>query len=304
VTAQPEPSAARAATATGAAGVPLDVAVRDAWRALQARDVDLPQSLLLLGTGTGLLPERLAGARSLPLGDLPSAPCRWQGARLWSGALGGHRVWLLEDPAGEPAGAPDPRAGAWERAFPVWLAAVAGARLLVHASAGAAVAPGLAAGAFALASDHLNLSGGSPLFGLGESTLGPLFPDLSRLHHAPLRRAAVARARAAGVDVAEAVVACTAGPTVETPAERAFYARAGADVAVQGLAGPLLAAAHAGMVALAIVAVADAPAPGGAPTPLRDIVASAGRAEAALEDLLVALAPDLDAACAALEDPQ
>ena len=278
--------------AADTAGVPLDVAVRDARRGLDHESFAPPATLVLLGTGLGLLPERLSGARDLALGGLPSVPPRWHGARLWSGDLGGHPVWLLDDLSTDPTPAAGP---AWESAFPVWLAAAAGARLCLHTSAGSGLDPEgpHAAGTFALARDHINLSGASPLVGLGESTLGPLFPDLSRLHHPELLHAAQGRATDLGLEAHPAVVACTAGPALETPAERRYLARAGADVAVQGLAAPLLAAAHAGLRALTVIAIAER---GPGPTRLRDVVAAAGAAEAALEDLLLSLAPDLDRA--------
>ena len=279
-------------------GVPLDLAVRSALRAA-GRELGAPRALYLLGTGEGLLAQRLARQRRVRFGELDGAPPAWSEVGLFSGELAGHPVWVCEDRIGEPEGA---RAAAapWERAFPVWLAAAAGARFLVHTSAGAALAEDgpLGVGALALVSDHLNLSGTTPLAGLGESTLGPLFPDLSRLHHAPLRRAALRRARALGLSAEEAVVACTAGPAAETPAERRFLARAGADVCVQGLAAPLLAAAHAGLSALALVVVAER---GPGPARLRSIVAAAGAAAAALEELCSALAPDLARAARAEE---
>jgi len=70
---------------------------------------------------------------------------------------------------------------------------------------------------------------------------------------------------------------------------------------MRALAGhsSLLAAAHAGLLVLSIVAVADR---GSGPTRLRDVVAAAGAAEAALEELVLALVPDLDAAYAELEE--
>lgn len=272
------------------AGAPLDRAVRAAARGA-ARALDAPHTLFLCGTGLGQLPGRLAGLRRIRCGELEGTPAPWRGAELFSGEAMGHAVWLCEDRIGEPGDAP----GGWERAFPVWLAAAAGARFLVHTSAGAALAAEgpLAVGSLAVVSDHLNLSGSTPLQGLGESTLGPLFPDVSGLHHAELRRAALRRARALGLAAGEAVAACTAGPSAETPAERRFFARAGADVSVQGLAAPLLAAAHAGLSVLALVVVAER---GPGPGRLRDVVAAAGAAEAALEDLLLALLPDLSAA--------
>lgn len=280
-------------------GEPLDVAVRAALRSA-ARQLDAPRTLFLLGTGEGLLADRLVRPRGARFGELDGAPAGWRAARLSSGELAGHPVWLCEDRLGEPSDAARP-APPWQRAFPVWLAAAAGAVLLVHTSAGAALSEDgpLDVGAIAVLSDHLNLSGSTPLAGLGESTLGPLFPDLSRLHHAGLRRAALRRARALGLKAAEAVAACTAGPSTETPAERRFLARTGAGVSVQGLAAPLLAAAHAGLSVLALVVVAER---GPGPARLREIVAAAGAAEAALEDLCAALAPDLAAAAAEAEE--
>ena len=280
-------------------GVPLDVAVRSALRAA-SRELDGPRTLLLLGTGEGLLAERLVKPRRVLMGELEGAPAAWRAVHLASGELAGHPVWLCEDLIGEPSDAAR-AAQPWERAFPVWLAASAGAALLVHTSAGAALEEdgALDVGSIAVVSDHLNLSGSTPLAALGESTLGPLFPDLTRLHHPELRRAALRRARALGVAAAEAVVACTAGPSSETPAERRYLARAGAAVSVQGLAPPLLAAAHAGLSALALVVIAER---GPGPARLRELVAGAGAAQAALEDLCVALGPDLTAAAAAAEE--
>jgi purine-nucleoside phosphorylase len=182
----------------------------------------------------------------------------------------------------------------WVRGYPCWLAAAAGAPVCVHASAGLALARArhkpIAEGSLALVSDHINMSGRTPLIGLGDSKLGPLFPDQSRLHLESLRKTALKRAKKLGVPAVEAVAACTSGPAVETPAERAFWAKAGADVAVQGLAVPMLACAHAGLAVLAVVCVTD----GG--EGIADVGAIVRRADAmapALEDLVVALAPDL-----------
>ena len=293
------PSTPDTPTTLGTAGAPLDVAVRAALRAANEADVPRPTTLVLLATGLGLLPERLTHSTDLNLGDLEGTPERWHGVRLWAGDLDGHPVWLLEDVATDPR--PAPNDAPWQAAFPVWLAAATGAQLMIHASAGAALSADgpLEVGSFALASDHINVSGETPLLGLGESSLGPLFPDLSRLHHPALRRAAQERAAALGLTTAEAVVACTRGPAIETPAERRYLERAGADACVQGLAAPLLAAAHAGLRTLALVAIADR---GPGPTRLRDTVAAAGAAEAALEDLLRALIPDLEATARAARE--
>lgn len=238
----------------------LDETVARAGAALEQRGVPAPDALFLMATGVGELADALRGASELVLGELSDCPEPWAPRVLHAGRLEGARVWLLEDAAGDPLD--EPERAPWVAAFPVWLAAARGASVCVHASAGTALArpgePEPLAGALGLARDHLNASGRTPLVGLGASRLGPLFPDLSRLHHVGLRRAALAHAERLEIEAREVVVAATAGPALETPAERRMLALLGADAAVQSLAPALLAAGHAGLAVLAIVALVDA----------------------------------------------
>ena len=246
--------------------------------------VQRPRALIHFTTGAGLLPARLQQGSAVLLAQADGCPPAWQASRLHHGVLRGLPAWLLEELAvDETPPGPEP---AWNSGFPAWLAAGAGASTLVHVSAGISTGS-LAPGSMALLADHLNLSGASPLAGLGESRLGPLFPDLSRLHDRALRRGALERCARLGLAGAEAVGACTLGPALDTPAELSFYARAGADVAVQGLAGPLLAAAHAGLRVLAVVAVV---ARADAPSDVASLAAAANAMAPALDDLVWELA--------------
>ena len=270
----------------------LDDAVASANAALGRAGIVPPRALYLLATGGGLLPLRLARGSRTPLAKVGGVPEAWRAATLHSGELSGTPVWIVEDAPGsaETGGLPQAGEPGWVRGFPCWLAGSAGASILVHTSAGASLAPDLEPGTLALASDHLNLSGRSPLIGLAASRLGPLFPDLSAFHHAELRASALALCAKLGIRAREVVVACAIGPALETPAERRFFARAGAHVSVQGLEGPLLAAAHAGLRALSIACVTDR----GEEAP--DLAAILARAEAmapALDELLAALGPEI-----------
>jgi purine-nucleoside phosphorylase len=278
----------------------LDAAVATALASLEHHGIPAPRALFLLGTGAGLLPLRLKGGARTSLSAIEGTPEAWRRARLSAGSLAGLEAWILEDAPGPPerGALPDPDEAPWVRGFPCWLAAAAGAAALVHSSAGASLAGDLAPGTFAVVSDHLNLSGRTPLLGLSSSALGPLFPDTSRLHHEELRARALEIAQALGLPAREAIAACAMGPALETPAERSFFARAGADVAVQGLEGPLLAAAHAGLAALAVVCVTDR---GDGGLDLAEVVATAERMAPGLEDLLVELAPDIARAVSGLE---
>ena len=267
-----------------------------------------PRALLLLGTGVGMLPMRMKSVLRTPLATVDGIPDAWRGATLFSGAIGELAAWILEDAPGraeEGASIPEGEP-AWTRGFPCWLAAASGANVCVHVSAGLALVDephprdraAIEPGTLALVSDHMNVSGRTPLVGLGASKLGPLFPAASTLHHAELRAAALALGLELGLPVAEAVLACAPGPALETAAERRWWRRAGADVAAQGVAEPLLAAAHAGLGTLAIVCVTDR---GEAASDVAAILARAESLAAGLDELLARLAPALARAAGGLD---
>jgi purine nucleoside phosphorylase len=286
----------------------LDETVFPLRERLQLAGVPEPRVLFLMATGAGFLPARLGDRTEVELGELCGECEPWSGQVLRAGRFGRLPVWFIDDVSGEPLD--DEPSSPWMRAMPVWLAAAAGARVCVHASAGSAlpvreslVADGagdrapLAPPCLAVVRDHVNLSGFTPLLGLGESKLGPLFPDLVHLHHAGLRAAALRTTEAHGIPAAAAIAACTLGPALETPAERIMLARLGADVAVPNLAAPLLAAGHAGLAVLALVAVTDG---GAGPTDVKRVVEAAGALQPALEDLVLALVPELETTADAL----
>ncbi|MBK7643999.1 MAG: hypothetical protein IPJ19_13275 [Planctomycetes bacterium] len=282
---------------------PLDRSVEATLGELAERGIAAPHALFLLGTGAGLLPQKLRQGGALPLRELESAPRAWRELELFHGELAGVPVWILEDAPGAPElgntlPADEP---AWVAGWPCWLAASAGASVCVHTSAGPALplaeVGAAEPGMIAIVRDHLNLSGRTPLVGLSESRLGPLFPDQSRLHHEELRKLALARARKLGLPCCEAVVACVGGPALETPAERRYWARAGADVAVQELVHTLHACAHAGLSVLELVAVTDR---GESVQDMAGLVAQSLAIAPGLEDLLFELAPAIGAAAAAL----
>ncbi len=250
-------------SAPSADAPPLDLAVLTAVASLRDADVPNPDILCLLGTGIDVLPSELVEElKSVSLSDIPGVPEMWRGCVLGYGSVlskDSHRatVWVLEDVGLDTPEAPHASAEpAFATGFPCWMAAFAGATLLIHTSAaGALVGANIQAGQLAVIRDHINLSGASPLHALGESKLGPLFPDVSQLHSPCLRREALDFALGEGLELMEVVVACAAPVSLATPAERDWFRTAGADIWIQGIANPLLAAAHAGLKVLALTAV-------------------------------------------------
>jgi purine nucleoside phosphorylase len=282
----------------------LEEAVRTACAYLAKNDVPEPDALFLFGTGLMTIPGQMTGHRGIPLERVPGVPEAWRSSTRHAGDLDGCSVWLLVDDPGLPeqgSEAPTVRVKDWVRGFPCWLGAAAGAGVMLHTVGGFAVAdrgqkPKVPAGTLGLVADHINVSGHTPLRGLGDSKLGPLFPDTSRLHHRELRERALSLCEERGLPASEVICACTLGPSQTTPAERTWLARAGADVAAQNLEGPLIAAAHAGLVALSVVCVTEAGTDDD--TGIAGMIEQADRMAPALEELCSSLSPALTAAAA------
>ena len=187
-------------------------------------------------------------------------------------------IWCIED---APAYSRASTSPAWTRAFPVWWAAACGAEVLIHSSAGTLLQG--EAGGLAYLTDHINLSGSTPLEGLGESRLGPLFPDQTRVHDERLAALAQELAEAAGDQLVGAVAACVHGPSVSTRAELWWQRSAGANLSVQDVAAPLVAAE---LAVPEVAPAAEMPSAASAPSPMPAVTASLTAPKTAM------LAPD------------
>jgi purine-nucleoside phosphorylase len=123
----------------------------------------------------------------------------------------------------------------------------AGCRAVVLTNAAGGIRPGLAVGQPVLISDHLNLTGRSPLTGPSPS-VGQRFVDLTELYSPRLR----ALARDADPSLAEGVYAMLPGPHYETPAEIRMLGRLGADLVGMSTGLEAIAARHLGAEVLGI----------------------------------------------------
>ena len=253
-----------------------------------------PGALFMCATGVGILPGQLTERVALPLGGIEGVPEGWGEAVLYAGRLQSLAVWLIDDEGARLGSKPR-----WSGGFPVWLAAANGARCAVFTSAGCALPGSNLGSSLAVATDHIRFGDSTPLTDLGPNDLGPLFPDLSLLHDRELLGAALARASELGFPLSPAVIACTRGPALETEAERKVLSSVGASISVQSLAPPLLAAGHAGLRALSITAVTDE---GDRPVNMSTLLANAELLAPQLDDLMLALVPDLEARVVALEE--
>ena len=123
-------------------------------------------------------------------------------------------------------------------------AAAAGCRVIVLTNASGGINASYSVGQPVLLSDHINLTGLSPLTGPEPPAgFGSRFVDLTDLYSPRLR----ALARQADPSLAEGVYAALPGPHYETPAEIRMLRGAGADMVGMSTALEAIAARHLGV---------------------------------------------------------
>ena len=133
-------------------------------------------------------------------------------------------------------------------------AVAAGCRVIVLTNAAGGIREGLGVGQPVLVSDHLNLTGRSPLAGEPPPDgYASRFTDLTDLYSRRLR----ALARDADPGLAEGVYAALPGPHYETPAEIRMLRTLGADLVGMSTAPEAIAARHLGAEVLAISLVSN-----------------------------------------------
>ena len=150
-------------------------------------------------------------------------------------------------------------------------------------NAAGGIRAGLAVGQPVLISDHLNLTGKSPMSG-SAPPVGQRFVDLTDLYSARLR----ALARDADPSLAEGVYAMLPGPHYETPAEITLLARLGADLVGMSTGLEAIAARQMGAEVLGISLVTNLAAGLGGHGLSHAEVIEAGRASASRMGALLA----------------
>ena len=169
---------------------------------------------------------------------------------------------------------------------PVHVAAAAGVRTLVLTNAAGGVGADLAVGDLVLLSDHLNLTGRSPL-------TGAAFVDLVDAYDPRLREVAAEALRTApGTRVPEGVYAAMPGPQYETPAEIRMLRTLGADLVGMSTVPETITARGLGLAVVALSLVTNlAAGVTGAPLDHAEVLAAGSAGTERLTRALRALVP-------------
>jgi inosine/guanosine/xanthosine phosphorylase family protein len=210
---------------------------------------------LVLGSGLGGLADLVVEPVVIPFAELPGWPAAsapGHAGRLLLGHLEGVPVACLQGRLHMYEGL-----DALQVIEPVLLMGRLGAGILVLTNASGGVDPGFDAGTLMLLTDHLNLTGRSPLLGPNDDSLGPRFLDLTEVYDRDLRRRVRAAADTEGVALAEGVYAGLTGPTYETPAEVRMLGVLGAHAVGMSTVMEAIGARYVGMRVVAVSLVTN-----------------------------------------------
>ncbi len=195
--------------------------------AVRARTNLVPRVAMVLGSGLGDLADALEQPVAIPFDELPGWPA--------ATAPGHAGRLLLGTIDGVPVAALQGRFHLYEGnapglvVQPVLLFRQLGAEVVVLTNAAGGANPLFGPGTLMAITDHINLTGRSPLMGTNADELGERFPDLTDAWSPRLRARLHAAALEEGVALEDGVYAGFIGPNYETPAEVRMARVLGAD---------------------------------------------------------------------------
>ncbi len=188
---------------------------------LEAIQTAAPRLGIVLGSGLGSVVEALGIEGEVPYSAVPG---------LHASTVPGHAGrFALTRPLGIPVLVAQGRSHLYEGLSAAQVTAQVrvmhslGVRTLLLTNAAGAVNASFAVGGLMLISDHLNLTGTTPLLG------GPHFKDMTEVYTGRVRHILRGTAQQEGIELFEGVYASLLGPQYETPAEIRMLRTLGAD---------------------------------------------------------------------------
>jgi purine-nucleoside phosphorylase len=249
-----------------------------------------PTIAVVLGSGLGGFASELDNATAIPFAEIPhfvQATAIGHSGQLVTGTLVGVPVAIMQGRFHSYEGYTSE-----EVTFPVRALGRLGIRILILTNAAGGVRETYQQGQLVLISDHINLTGRTPVLGANDDRFGLRFFDMSEAYSLALRRIAQAAALEEGYALDEGVYMGLLGPSFETPAEIRAFRILGADLVGMSTVQETIVARHMGIDVLGISCVTNMAA-GIQTEPLShiEVLETGKRVEATLARLLTRIIP-------------
>ena len=214
---------------------------------------------MILGSGLNALADEIENADRIAYAAIPGFPqptVVGHAGQLVIGQLAGQDVLIMQGRGHAYEGLTQQQV-----TLPVRVMSELGIGTLIVTNASGGLNPAFHAGDLMLIVDHIGLmamTGGNPLWGPNDETLGPRFPAMNRAYDPELRRLAVRLAAELGIELRQGVYVGLGGPTFETPAEVRFLRMIGGDACGMSTVPEVIVARHMGMRVLGISGISNA----------------------------------------------
>jgi purine-nucleoside phosphorylase len=231
---------------------------QEAAGVVRQRTAHRPQIGLILGSGLNALAEQVQDADRIPYADIPyygQTSVAGHRGQMVIGRLAGQEVLIMQGRIHAYEGISLQRV-----TLPVRVMHELGVRTLVVTNAAGGINPEYRAGDLMLIQDHIGLmamTGGNPLWGPNDDSLGPRFPPMNKAYDPALRRLALKVASGLGIQLRQGVYVGLGGPTFETPAEVRYLRMIGGDAVGMSTVPEVIVARHAGMRVLGISGISN-----------------------------------------------
>lgn len=251
-----------------------------------------PEVGLVLGSGLGVLAERMDDVTRIAYSDIPHFPIstvQGHAGELVIGRAAGRPVLLMNGRFHMYEGY-----DAQTVAFPIRVMRSLGVEKLVVTNAAGGVNTSFEPGDLMLIEDHINFTFNNPLIGPNDDQFGPRFPDMSEAYSKRYREIATETASELGIKLVKGVYIGLLGPSYETPAEIRMVRTLGADAVGMSTVNEVVAARHAGMEVLGISCISNMAA-GILPQPLshHEVMETADKVKEQFLSLVLAILPKL-----------
>jgi purine-nucleoside phosphorylase len=203
-----------------------------------------PEMAIILGSGLGALADKIENATVIPYSEIPhfmSSTVAGHKGNLIYGTLGGKRVLAMQGRFHYYEGYTMQQV-----TFPVRVMKLIGVKNLFVSNAAGGINNTFKVGDLMIIRDHINMLP-NPLLGKNDEAFGTRFPDMTRAYDREFIGYMEDIAALHNIPLKKGVYVGLTGPSYETPAEYAFYGKAGGDAIGMSTVPEVIIARHAGL---------------------------------------------------------
>ena len=205
---------------------------------------ETPETAIILGSGLGALADRITDATVIPYHRIPHF--------VHSTAMGHKGNLIVGDLAGKKVLAMQGRFHYYEGyamsqvTYPIRVMKLLGVKNLLVSNAAGGINETFKIGDLMIIRDHINMMP-NPLIGPNDEAFGARFPDMTRTYDRAFISRMEAIATLHNIPLKKGVYVGLTGPSYETPAEYAFFGKAGGDAVGMSTVPEVIIARHAGL---------------------------------------------------------